>query len=297
MINKCSQQLLAILGVPLAAAKALVRAGLRVQITSQQLVARAYKGFEGLGVWLEAFSAAGVPLVAWTAELPAELRPVCRGSSAFSDQLVQDLTPARTADLLAVALNVAASSSSAVDSVRYMFRQPAYAATAQLPAAVVETLLRLAVQLHGSPSNKATAAGWQDIINGFCQLPAVAQLPTETVVGLAQQAVLSAGDNSVLCAAPLFWVLVGRALTAEQVKGLLTLLLGPPETALVCGLISLPDGRSVMAWLASQPGAAAAAAGLGLTAADVQDPAAVALLFGGQAAAATGTADDPICIF
>lgn len=87
MINKCSQQLLAILCVPLAAAKALVRAGLRVQITSQQLVARAYKGFEGLGVWLEAFSAAGVPLVAWTAELPAELRPVCRGSSAFSDQV------------------------------------------------------------------------------------------------------------------------------------------------------------------------------------------------------------------
>jgi hypothetical protein len=38
----------------------------------------------------------------------------------------------------------------------------------------------------------------------------------------------------------------------------------------------------VMVWLARQPGAAAAAAELGLTAADVPDPAAAALLFGGQ---------------
>jgi hypothetical protein len=37
-----------------------------------------------------------------------------------------------------------------------------------------------------------------------------------------------------------------------------------------------------MVWLDKQRGAAAAAAELGLTAADVQDPAAVALLFNGQ---------------
>uniref|UniRef100_A0A383VTW8 Uncharacterized protein n=1 Tax=Tetradesmus obliquus TaxID=3088 RepID=A0A383VTW8_TETOB len=61
MINQCGQQLLAIPGVPLAAAEALVRAGLRVQITAQQLVDRAYACFEGFEVWVEAFSAAGVP--------------------------------------------------------------------------------------------------------------------------------------------------------------------------------------------------------------------------------------------
>jgi hypothetical protein len=43
-------------------------------------------------------------------------------------------------------------------------------------------------------------------------------------------------------------------------------------------------GRSFITWLARQLGAAAAAAELGLTAADVQDPDAAALLFGSQEA-------------
>jgi hypothetical protein len=77
MINQCSQQLLAIPCVPLAAAEALVRAGLRVRITAQQLVARAYECCEGLEVWVAAFSKAGVPLQEWAAVLPTELQLVC----------------------------------------------------------------------------------------------------------------------------------------------------------------------------------------------------------------------------
>lgn len=74
MINQCSQQLLAIPGVPLAAAKAVVRAGLRVQIQGLQLVVRAIDDLEGLGVWVAAFTLAGVPLEEWAADLPAYLR-------------------------------------------------------------------------------------------------------------------------------------------------------------------------------------------------------------------------------
>ncbi|WIA15590.1 hypothetical protein OEZ85_002217 [Tetradesmus obliquus] len=96
VINQHSKQLLAIPGVPLAAAVALVRAGLRVQITGQQ---------------------------EWAADLPAELRRLCccdtNNDDAESDadetslsslppQLVHDLTPGRATDLLVVALNVAA---------------------------------------------------------------------------------------------------------------------------------------------------------------------------------------------
>jgi hypothetical protein len=51
MVNQCGQQLLAIPCVPLAAAKALVAAGLRMQITGQQLVQAAYSCVEGLEVW------------------------------------------------------------------------------------------------------------------------------------------------------------------------------------------------------------------------------------------------------
>jgi hypothetical protein len=77
MINQCSQQLLAIPRVPLAAAEALVRAGLRVQITPQQLVVRAYECFEGFEVWVAAFDAVEVPLQQWATDLPVELRLVC----------------------------------------------------------------------------------------------------------------------------------------------------------------------------------------------------------------------------
>jgi hypothetical protein len=74
MINQCSQQPLAIPCVPLAAAVALVRAGLRVQITAQQLVAAAYECFEGSEVWVAAFVHVWVPLQEWAADLPIELQ-------------------------------------------------------------------------------------------------------------------------------------------------------------------------------------------------------------------------------
>jgi hypothetical protein len=76
-INKCRQQLLAIPCVPLAAAKALIAAGLRMQITGQQLVEAAYSCMEGLEVWVAAFASAGVPRQEWAADLAPGMRHVC----------------------------------------------------------------------------------------------------------------------------------------------------------------------------------------------------------------------------
>ncbi|WIA35786.1 hypothetical protein OEZ86_004175 [Tetradesmus obliquus] len=369
MINQCSQQLLAIPGVPYAAAEALVAAGLRAQITAQQLLARAYEHyewvgvwadafaaagvplqewaagipadlrglcccmdnfapddsdedaaehvqvtgqqlveraylcFEGLGVWVEAFSAAGVPLAEWAAELPAELLMVCGSTTSTPEQLVRDLTPARTANLLAVALTIAACrrpfhyiSRFAMAMISCMFRQPAYTATVQLSPAAVEALLRLTMQLQGRTTNRAMAGSWPEIMYRLCKLPAAAQLPTAMVVEMGYQAVQSLGVYApytayiaAQCAAHIFELMAAGELTAEQVETLLSLLRGPTAAAAAAAAAAkayqswrVPDGRSVMVWLASQPGAAAAAAGLGLTAADVGDPAAAALLIGGQ---------------
>uniref|UniRef100_A0A383W0J9 Uncharacterized protein n=1 Tax=Tetradesmus obliquus TaxID=3088 RepID=A0A383W0J9_TETOB len=252
-INQCSQQLLAIPAVPLAAAEALVRAGLRVQITGQQLVASAYEGFQRF-------------------------------------EVVLGLSPARIADALAVALNVAAwrtssyyrnsnhicrcrichrwgsmgvmGERSAVCNVLDMFYLPACTVTAQLPASAVEALLRLALQLCGSGSVADTESWWFDALYRLSMLPAAAQLPTAAL-----------------------------ELTAEHVARLLPLL--RVSTAAVAAdayqVLRMPGGLSVLLWLASQPAAAEAAASVGLTAADVQDSDAAALLFGGQQQA--GSAD------
>jgi hypothetical protein len=76
-VNQCRQQLLAIRCVPLAAAQALVAAGLRMQITGQQLVQAAHSCVEGLEVWVEAFDSAGVPQQEWAADLPLGMQHVC----------------------------------------------------------------------------------------------------------------------------------------------------------------------------------------------------------------------------
>jgi hypothetical protein len=76
-LNQCGQQLLVVHCVPLAAAKALVAAGLRMQITGQQLVQAAYSCVEGLEVWVAAFDSAGVPQQEWAADLPLGMQHVC----------------------------------------------------------------------------------------------------------------------------------------------------------------------------------------------------------------------------
>ncbi|WIA15649.1 hypothetical protein OEZ85_002275 [Tetradesmus obliquus] len=214
-----------------------MRAGLRVQITAQQLADRAYACFEGFEVWVQAFSAA-VPLEEWAADLPDELRRLCCfegiGGPA-NEHLLQDLTPARTADLLAVALTVLVAAfkaaacdqnfqpfgirlSTAANNLYDMFIQPMDTATVNLPAAAVEALLRLAVQLRCKTSDQATTATWPDVIEILCELPAAPQLPTAAILELAQQAVQAPRANAALCASPLFGLLSGRELTAEQAK-------------------------------------------------------------------------------
>jgi hypothetical protein len=79
-----------------------------------------------------------------------------------------------------------------------------------------------------------------------------------------------------------------RTLAPAHVNRLLALLQGATAAAATAAYKREihahrgPSGRVIMVWLAEQPGAVAAAAELGLTAADVPDPAAVALLFGDQ---------------
>jgi hypothetical protein len=77
MVNQCRQQLLAIPNMPLAAAQALVAAGLRMQITGQQLVQAAYSCVQGLEVWVAAFDSAWVPQQEWAADLPLGMQHVC----------------------------------------------------------------------------------------------------------------------------------------------------------------------------------------------------------------------------
>jgi hypothetical protein len=77
IINQAAQQLLAIRCVPLAAAEALVAAGLRMQITGQQLVDAAYSCVEGFEVWVAAFDSTWVLQQEWAADLPEEMQHVC----------------------------------------------------------------------------------------------------------------------------------------------------------------------------------------------------------------------------
>jgi hypothetical protein len=72
---------------------------------------------------------------------------------------------------------------------------------AQLPAAAVEALLRLLLQLHARHSNRAAARLWWTYVTMLCRLPGAEQLPTATVVELVQQAVQSPGARTVLFAA------------------------------------------------------------------------------------------------
>jgi hypothetical protein len=75
-----------------------------------------------------------------------------------------------------------------------------------------------------------------------------------------------------------------RTLAPVHTKRLLALLHGPTAAATKAAYqcrVRSSDAPSFILWLARQPGAVTVAAELGLTAADVKDPAAVALLFDG----------------
>uniref|UniRef100_A0A383W240 Uncharacterized protein n=1 Tax=Tetradesmus obliquus TaxID=3088 RepID=A0A383W240_TETOB len=242
-INQCGQQLLDIPGVPLAAAEAVVRAGLRVQITGLQLVVRAIDDSEGLGVWVAAFTLAGVPLEEWAAaDLPAYLRQVCcylhyGELTPDIDELVQGLTPGRAAIVLSVALNMAAcghpssNGSAAVRIIDSMLRQPACDTMRQLPAESVKSLLSLAVLLHGVTAHPAGRSALTHTVLFLSTVPAAQQLPTAALVEMARQAVATAGADRVEVATPILQLLAGRELSAEQAAMLLSLLRGPAPAA------------------------------------------------------------------
>jgi hypothetical protein len=128
----------------------------------------------------------------------------------------------------------------------------------------------------------------------LCDMPGAVKLPAATVVELVEDVLQCdiALDLTPSVAYQLLHQLrpplPSHILAPLHVKRLLALLLGRTSATADAAyftynfLIRGVDAPSIMVWLAEQPGAAAAVAELGLTAADVPDPAAVALLFGGQ---------------
>jgi hypothetical protein len=219
-------------------------------------------------------------------------------------QVMGRLTLAQTADLLAVAGSVLLKGDddrkrlsnitfSTVLNICGSSTVPLLPAVSQLPAAAVEAQLRLLLQLQARHSKRIDLCYWPIFVRDLCELPGAAQLPAATVVELVQQALHNAGRHMVLVVFPLLELLARVQLTAEQLKGLLSMLQGPTAADTARAYRVRAVSSSIIMWLAMQPGAAAAAAELGLTAADVPDPDAAALLFGSQEA---GAADDVIII-
>jgi hypothetical protein len=177
-------------------------------------------------------------------------------------------------------------------------------APAALPheAAAAEALLRLFIQLCRRPHLPGAAAAnlrewlFMVLLRLFCDMPGVAKLPAATVVELVELVLQTLVDKPramgfiSLAACHLLHnlqlrpTMSSRRLAPAHVKRLLALLLGPTAAAATEAYKSqlMFADTPIMVWLARQPGAVAAAAELGLTAADVPDPDAAALLFGGQ---------------
>jgi hypothetical protein len=223
-------------------------------------------------------------------------------------QVVQALTADSAADLLAVALNVAtAAHLDATSGVRALSKfgglqkDIEHDAPAAWPheAAAAQALLRLFVQLCRRPHLAgAAAAPVRDrlIFNliDLCHMPGAKKLSTEAVVELVElvlQAPMLGNQKKHICAVTGHLLLLLRppppshGLAPVHVKRLLALLQGPNAAAAAAAyrcLIGEGVSATAMVWIARQPGAAAAAAELGLTAADVPHRAAAALLFGGQ---------------
>jgi hypothetical protein len=126
-------------------------------------------------------------------------------------------------------------------------------------------------------------------------MPGAKKLPARTAVELVELVLHNpvadfAMDLTCTAAFQLLGLLrtpmISHRLAPAHVKRLLALLQGSTAAAATAAYQSpIRVGDTpfpVMVWLARQPGAVAAAAELGLTAADMSDPDAAALLFGGQ---------------
>lgn len=195
---------------------------------------------------------------------------------------MRHLTPARTADLLAVALNISGFERRsrgnsevfrAYLNVSFLFRQPA---AAQLSAAEVEALLQLVMQGRARNAKHSMSNSPIQFVGWLCKLPAAAQLPTAAVVELAQQAVQYSGPGPIRVhsAMPFFQLLAGRQLTAEHVESLLSLRSvnrSSSSSGFPAG--DACAGQAHRVGVACQP-----AAVFGISAADACDPVAAALL-------------------
>jgi hypothetical protein len=223
-------------------------------------------------------------------------------------QVVQALTADSTADLLAVALNLATAAhadtascfkiAQHIMSLLVVIKNQVPEAQPQ-EAAAAEALLRLFIQLCRRPHVAGAAAAALRMcltldLAVLCSMPGAEQLPAETVVELVELLLQipmfgAAPALDSVAACQLLQLLSpripGHRLAPAHVKRLLALLGGPTAAAATAAYqhpMRYCGDSPIMVWLARQPQAVAAAAELGLTAADVPDPAAAALLFGGQ---------------
>jgi hypothetical protein len=163
-------------------------------------------------------------------------------------------------------------------------------------AAAAEALLRLFIRLCRRPhlagaAEEPSYRGLEISWAGLCSMPGARKLPAGTVVELVLQLLMAdistefPSRAAVELLHPLRPATPSHRLALVLVKRLLELLQGPTAAAATAAYqpeLCLTGTILIMVWLARQPGAGAAAAELGLTAADVRDPAAAALLFGGQ---------------
>jgi hypothetical protein len=233
-------------------------------------------------------------------------------------QVIQALTASSTADLLAVGLNLAtaarldtAGGGKIPRNTEWLLSDIRCAAPAAelQEAAAAEALLRLFIKLCRRPHLArlllgAAAAPLHNhmfILNmkfmwtaQFCSMPGALKLPAGTAVELVELVLQTPmADSAAVFVTYLIadqlqhqrHGLPSRRLAAAHVKRLLALLQGPTAAAATAAFqrqITVFGMPPLIRWLARQPGAVAAAAELGLTAADVSDPAAAALLFAGQ---------------
>jgi hypothetical protein len=222
-------------------------------------------------------------------------------------QVIQALTAASTADLLAVGLNVATAvhlhtagcchTATIMHCLVKYIRREAPAASPH-EAAAAEALLRLFIQLCRRPHLAGAAADplrsfLAFILYELCNMPGAQQLPAGTLVELVElvlqtpMADITSGSspNAAVTLLQLLRSTTPGRLARVHVTRLLALLQGPTAAAAATAAcqqhIMWGCAPSIMLWHAWQREQWQAAAELGLTAADLPDPAA-ALLFGDQ---------------
>uniref|UniRef100_A0A383W0I1 Uncharacterized protein n=1 Tax=Tetradesmus obliquus TaxID=3088 RepID=A0A383W0I1_TETOB len=196
-VNLVSDQLLLLPRVPLAAAEALVRSGLRMQITPQQLAAAAAAGAEGCGVWLGAHHNMLVPRQIWGAALPMHVENAC-----LRHPLPQwQVRPLELPPLLAVAVAALAGCATSAEleaATSNVLGLCSCHAARQLSAAAAEPMLQASLHVCSSHSFVANRSALRPCLLAVCDLATSCFAAAAAAAAAAAPAAAAAGFNTVL---------------------------------------------------------------------------------------------------